>query len=152
MKLGNAPLASEPQGGLAELALAQGDEIWAQTLVETLLPMLAEHPRACVNSPFYAYLVCYRVLEANHDRRSITVLQTAQQRLQECASHIRMMRCAGRSWRTWRRTVRFSRRPRQRIARRRQLGYCENHRRRECDQGALRLYVIPSAILIYYSP
>jgi hypothetical protein len=41
-----------------------------------------------VLTPFYAYLVCYRVLEANRDRHSITVLQTAQQRLQECASQI----------------------------------------------------------------
>jgi tetratricopeptide (TPR) repeat protein len=88
MKLGNAPLASEPQAGLAELALAQGDPVRAQTLVEAILPVLDEHPCACVRTPFYAYLVCYRVLKANRDPRSITVLQTAQQRLQECASRI----------------------------------------------------------------
>jgi tetratricopeptide (TPR) repeat protein len=87
-KIGNVTLLSEPQAGLAQLALAQGERAWAQTLVETLLPQLAEHPRARVHTPFYAYLVCYRVLEANHDRRSITVLQTAQQRLQECARTI----------------------------------------------------------------
>jgi hypothetical protein len=41
-----------------------------------------------VLTPFYTYLVCYHMLEANRDRRSITVLQTAQQRLHECASQI----------------------------------------------------------------
>lgn len=88
MKLDNAPLANEPQAGLAELALAQGDHVRAQTLVEASLPVLDEHPCACVKTPFYAHMVCYRVLEANHDRRCITVLQTAQQRLQERARTI----------------------------------------------------------------
>jgi tetratricopeptide (TPR) repeat protein len=87
-KIGNAVLLSEPQAGLAQLALAQGSLVLAHRLVETLLPALAEHPRARVHTPFYAYLVCYRVLHANSDRRSISVLQMAQQHLRECASQI----------------------------------------------------------------
>jgi tetratricopeptide (TPR) repeat protein len=88
MKLGNAPLASEPQAGLAELALAQGDPVRAQTLVEAILPVLDEHPCACVKTPFYAYLVCYRVLEASDDPRAATILKTALRLLHEYADRI----------------------------------------------------------------
>src|SRR5262249_48480037 len=87
-KLGDVSLASEPQAGLAQLAMEQGDHVQAHALVETLLPTLAEHQRAGVHTPFYAYLVCYRVLEANGDRRSTAVVQLAQQGLQACASQI----------------------------------------------------------------
>jgi tetratricopeptide (TPR) repeat protein len=87
-KIGNAALLSEPQAGLAQLALAEGDRIRAQTLVETMLPVLAERARARVLTPFYAYLVCYRVLKATDDPRAATVLQAAQRLLQEYADHI----------------------------------------------------------------
>ncbi len=72
--IGNAAMASEPQAGLVQLALAQGDRVRAQTLVETMLPVLAERPRARVLTPFSAYLVCYRVLAAVHDSRAATVV------------------------------------------------------------------------------
>jgi hypothetical protein len=81
-------MISEPQAGLAQIALAQGDHVQAHTLVETLLPMLLEHPCAAVHTPFYAYLVCYRVLKATDDPRAATVLQAAQRLLQEYADHI----------------------------------------------------------------
>lgn len=87
-QLGNAPLASEPRAGLAQLALAHGDRVRAHTLVEPLLPVLAASPRACVQTPFYAYLICYRVLEASHDPRATSLLQMARQRLGETADHL----------------------------------------------------------------
>jgi len=87
-KIGNAPLAGEPQAGLAQLALAQGDHDGALTLVDPLVPSLAERPRACVRTPFYTYLICYRVLEANHDPRAAPLLRTARQRLEEYAARI----------------------------------------------------------------
>jgi predicted ATPase len=86
--IGNVAMASEPQAGLAQLALAQGDRAQAQTLVETLLPVLSQRRRARVLTPFYAYLICYRVLEAVQDSRAATVLQTAQRLLQEYAAQI----------------------------------------------------------------
>jgi tetratricopeptide (TPR) repeat protein len=87
-KIGNVAMASEPQAGLAQLALAQGDRVQAQTLVETMLPLLAERPRARVLTPFYAYLICYDVLEAVQDTRAATVLQAGQHLLQEYAAQI----------------------------------------------------------------
>jgi hypothetical protein len=88
IKIGNTAMASEPQAGLAQLAVAEGDRVRAQTLIETMLPVLAERPRARVLTPFYAYLICYRVLEASGDVRAASLLQRAEQRLQECAEHI----------------------------------------------------------------
>jgi hypothetical protein len=44
IKIGNVAMASEPQAGLVQLALAQGDCVRAQTLVETILIVLAERP------------------------------------------------------------------------------------------------------------
>jgi predicted ATPase/DNA-binding SARP family transcriptional activator len=85
---GNQPLATEPRAGLAQLALAQGDGVGAQALAEPLLPLLADQPRTSVLTPFYVYLVCYRVLAANHDPRAAAVLQTAQQRLRSAADTI----------------------------------------------------------------
>jgi tetratricopeptide (TPR) repeat protein len=86
--IGNLAMASEPQAGLVQLALAQDDRVGAQILVETLLPVLSERPRARVLTPFYAYLVCYDVLEASGDPRAAAVLQTARRLLQECAEQI----------------------------------------------------------------
>ena len=44
--IGNAAMASEPQAGLVQLALAQGHRVRAQTLVEMILPLLSERPAA----------------------------------------------------------------------------------------------------------
>lgn len=85
---GNAPLAREPQAALAQLALTQGDLVGACALVESLVPGLAEPSRACVHPPFYADLICYRVLEAAHDRRAAGVLHTTMQRVHACADRI----------------------------------------------------------------
>jgi tetratricopeptide (TPR) repeat protein len=88
IKIGNAAMASEPQAGLAQLAMAEGDHVRAQTLVETMLPVLTERPRARVHTPFHAELTCYRVLEASGDARAASLLQRAAQRLRECAEGI----------------------------------------------------------------
>ena len=50
--------------------------------------LLTERPRARVLTPFYAYQICYAVLEAAKDRRAAMVLQTAQGLLQEYAEQI----------------------------------------------------------------
>jgi hypothetical protein len=88
IKIGNTAMASEPQAGLVQLALAQHDRVRAQTLVELILPVLSERPRARVFTPFYAYLICYDVLEAIQDARAATVLRDVQRLLQEYAEQI----------------------------------------------------------------
>jgi tetratricopeptide (TPR) repeat protein len=87
-QLGNAPLQVEPYAGLANVALAQGQVPQALALVDTILPVLAERPYGRVNTPFYAYLVCHRVLMATQDPRATVMLQTAHSLLQSCAAHI----------------------------------------------------------------
>ena len=42
----------------------------ALTHVEQVLPVLADHPRAGLDEPFFVYLTCYRILQANHDLRA----------------------------------------------------------------------------------
>src|SRR5262245_33881744 len=61
-ELGDAPLATEPCAGLALIALRQDALAEVQQLVETILTVLAEQPRAGWNTPFDTYLTCYRVL------------------------------------------------------------------------------------------
>lgn len=87
-KLGNTPLASEPRAGLARLALARGDRAQARTLIDAILPVLDERPRAGVLTPFYAYLICYHVLAANGDVRAEPLVRTARRRLWEAADQI----------------------------------------------------------------
>jgi len=84
--LGNVTDAAEAWAGLAQVALLQKD--WGGSLahVETVLPVLAEHPRAGIDEPFMIYLTCYRVLEANHDPRAESILATASRLLEEYAS------------------------------------------------------------------
>jgi hypothetical protein len=83
--IGNAAMAIEPQAGLAQLALAQGDRVRAQILVDLMLPVLSERPRARVLTP---YLICYQVLEAIQDTRAATVLRDAQRLLEGYAEQI----------------------------------------------------------------
>jgi tetratricopeptide (TPR) repeat protein len=88
LKIDNTASACEPQAGLAGLALAQGDGERARMLVDGLLPVLVERPRARVLTPFYAYTICYRVLAAHADPRAVLLLQTAQQHLRDAAGEI----------------------------------------------------------------
>jgi predicted ATPase/DNA-binding SARP family transcriptional activator len=85
-KRGNRAMAAEPQAGLAQIALAQGDLVGAQAQVEAILPVLAEYPRAGFNDPFFIYLTCYRVLAANGDERAGTLLQQGYDLLQQAAA------------------------------------------------------------------
>jgi hypothetical protein len=85
-KLDKPTLAAEPRAGLAQIALAQGDLGGAQAQVEAILPVLAEHPRAGYNNPFFTYLTGYRVLAANRDPRAATLLQRGYALLQQDAA------------------------------------------------------------------
>ncbi|MCX6048515.1 MAG: BTAD domain-containing putative transcriptional regulator [Chloroflexi bacterium] len=82
-ELGKWALAAEPQAGLAQIALAQGDLVSAQAQVEAILPVLAQQPRAGYNDPFFIYLTCYRVLAATADDRAIPLLQQGYDLLQQ---------------------------------------------------------------------
>jgi predicted ATPase/WD40 repeat protein/DNA-binding SARP family transcriptional activator len=84
-QLGKPALAAEPQAGLAQIALAQGDLAGAQAQVEAILPLLAEQPHVGYNNPFFIYLTCYRVL-ANGDPRAVTLLQQGYDLLQQDAA------------------------------------------------------------------
>lgn len=79
-------LAAEPQAGLAQVALAQGDLVGALAHVETILPILAEQPHAGFNNPFFLYLTCYRVLAATGDERAAPFLQQGYALLQQDAA------------------------------------------------------------------
>jgi tetratricopeptide (TPR) repeat protein len=85
-QFGNRVLAAEPQAGLAQIALAQGDLARAQTQVETILPVLAEQPHAGYNNPFFVYLTCYRILVATGDKRAAALLQQGYSLLQQDAA------------------------------------------------------------------
>ena len=81
-------LDASPRTGLAQLAQERGDLAHAQSLVEEVLAVLAQHPRAGWDEPFEVYLTCVLVLRANHDPRSEAVLRRAQELLQDYANHI----------------------------------------------------------------
>ncbi|MCE7988792.1 MAG: hypothetical protein DYG89_47155 [Caldilinea sp. CFX5] len=87
-KVGDRGSATEAQAGLAQVALAQGDLRGAQQWVVQLLPVLAAQPRAGFNSPFFAYLACYRVLAANQDERAPTILEQGWRLLLDYAAAI----------------------------------------------------------------
>jgi hypothetical protein len=85
-RFGNRTLAAEPQAGLAQIALAQGDLAGAQAQIEALLPVLAEQPHAGYNDPFFIYVTCYRVLVATGDSRATALLQQGYELLQQDAA------------------------------------------------------------------
>jgi tetratricopeptide (TPR) repeat protein len=87
-ELGKEPLAAEARAGLAQITLVRGDQAAALGHVETILQVLAEHPRAGLDEPFYVYSTSHRVLEASHDPRAASVLHTAHALLMEYASHV----------------------------------------------------------------
>jgi DNA-binding SARP family transcriptional activator/predicted ATPase/Tfp pilus assembly protein PilF len=87
-KLGEHPRATEAQAGLAQAYLVQGDLSQALTQAEIVMAYLDRHPLAGIVEPFRVYLTCYRILQANQDRRAWMVLETAQRLLQERAASI----------------------------------------------------------------
>ncbi len=85
---GECALAAEAQAGLAQIALAQGDHIGAQTQVEAILPVLAEEPHAGYNNPFFIYLTAYHVLATTEDPRAVGILQQGYNLLQQDAAKL----------------------------------------------------------------
>ncbi len=81
-------LLAEARAGLASVALAQRDLAAARAQVEALLAILDDYPRAGLDEPFFAYLVCYRVLDALRDPRAAAVLEAGQRLLREYADNI----------------------------------------------------------------
>jgi tetratricopeptide (TPR) repeat protein len=82
----NLTMVVEPQAGLAQIALTQGDLAAAQAQVEAILPVLAAEPHAGYNDPFAIYLTCYQVLSANGDLRAAALLQQGYDLLQQDAA------------------------------------------------------------------
>jgi predicted ATPase/DNA-binding SARP family transcriptional activator/Tfp pilus assembly protein PilF len=93
-----ANLLTEPLAGLAEVALAQGDDAQAQAHVEEILHHLEGGDKALDGTinPFEIWLTCYHVLLHDGDRRAGQVLSAAYERLQERAGRIAdvEMRCS----------------------------------------------------------
>jgi len=85
---GRTHRTTEPQAGLARIALAQGDAAKALVHVETILRFVETNALVGPDEPSRIYWTCQRVLEANHDPRGVPVLRAAQQRLREYAGQI----------------------------------------------------------------
>jgi predicted ATPase/class 3 adenylate cyclase len=86
--LGQSGRATEPQAGLARVALAQGDRMAALEHVEALLDYLDTGSLDGAAEPLRVYLTCYTVLSATDDLRAATVLSTAYTLLHERAERI----------------------------------------------------------------
>jgi tetratricopeptide (TPR) repeat protein len=86
--LGQPHLATEPQAGLARVALARDDPAAALSHVEHILRHLETGSVSGTNEPLRIYLTCYRVLRANGDPRAEEVLAEAHNLLQERAAKI----------------------------------------------------------------
>jgi len=87
-EIGDVYPAVEPQAGLAQLALLQGDIDLARSHVDAILPVLIEYPHASVDEPFFTYLVCCQVLSAANDSRAGSTLAMAKTVLQDYAENI----------------------------------------------------------------
>jgi DNA-binding SARP family transcriptional activator/Tfp pilus assembly protein PilF len=88
LREGKYYLVMEPVAGLASAALAQGDLGQAQAHIEQILAYLENHIPDGAYDPFWLYLTCYQVLEANGDSRAAEILRTAHDLLQERAARI----------------------------------------------------------------
>ena len=86
--LGAAPLYAEPQAGLAQVALAQGQLTTAQAYVETICATLTAYPQASFDEPFLIYLICYQVLAATGAASADRMLQSGYDLLQSYAGNI----------------------------------------------------------------
>ncbi|MCB0184186.1 MAG: AAA family ATPase, partial [Caldilineaceae bacterium] len=87
-QFGKDTLAAEPQAGLAQIALSQGDQAGALTRIEIILPVLTEQSRTGYNNPYFIYLTCYRVLAASGDPRATTILRQGYELLQQDAAQL----------------------------------------------------------------
>lgn len=83
------PQVVEPLVGLARVALAEGRLADALGYVERVLAYLdADGSLAHADDPTQIYLTCYHILQANHDPRAETLLQTAYNELRVLAVHL----------------------------------------------------------------
>lgn len=88
-ELGLPHMATEPQAGLARLALAEGNYANALEHVEQILAYLnGGGTLDGTNEPLRVYLTCYQVLHAAGDTRAKDLLETAYALLQEQAAKI----------------------------------------------------------------
>jgi tetratricopeptide (TPR) repeat protein len=85
---GQAHLACQSQAGLARVCQAQGQATKARALVEPVVAKLDELRRIDIEDPCMLWLNCYLVLQAQHDRRAVAVLDQAYAIVQERASRI----------------------------------------------------------------
>jgi predicted ATPase/class 3 adenylate cyclase len=81
-------LATEPQAGLARLAMQDGDLGQALEHVEGILAFLQSGSLDGAGEPFRVELTCYDVLQAAGDPRARTILDAAYARLQQRAGRI----------------------------------------------------------------
>jgi tetratricopeptide (TPR) repeat protein len=82
-------LATEPQAGLAQVALQRGEIPAAMEHVETILAFLdSEGGLQGAEEPLRVYLTCYQALRAGGERRANDILETAHEMLVEQAAKI----------------------------------------------------------------
>jgi hypothetical protein len=84
---GIAASISTPQSSQVGITLAQSKLEQTLAHVEPMLSLLLGDEPLVLDEPFEVYLTCC-VLEASGDVRAASLLQRAEQRLQECAEHI----------------------------------------------------------------
>ena len=87
-QLEQAHLVSEPQAGLARIALGQDNSKMALSLIEPILNDLQTNELTGVDEPGRILLTCYQVLKANNDSRTNSILELAYDFLQRRASTI----------------------------------------------------------------
>lgn len=95
--LGQPNLATEPQAGLARVALEEGDLRRARAELDPVLRYLeanasaaaSGHPLDGTENPVQVYVTCYRVLIANGDARARQVLTAAHELVQRRAAKIK---------------------------------------------------------------
>lgn len=80
--------ATEPQAGLARVALAAGAIEEALRHVEAILLQTQAGPLEGTEEPLRVYLTCYRVLQAVQDARAGSILKAAHTLLHQRASSI----------------------------------------------------------------
>jgi len=85
--LGQLKLATEPQAGLARIALARGEVAQAQLHAEEILHCLETGPLDGVEEGLRVYLTCYQVLRAAGDPRAAEFLAWAHSLLQEWSAN-----------------------------------------------------------------
>jgi hypothetical protein len=90
LSLNQPNLATEPQAGLAQVALARQDIYAAMKHVETILAFLdSEGSLEGTEEPLRVYLTCYQVLSQCGDPRAGAILETAHAMLAGRAANIR---------------------------------------------------------------